>query len=453
MSFVFYDTETTGLSTRFDQIVHFAAIKTDHELKELDRFEVRSRLREHVIPHPEALCISDLSIRQLLDPTLPSHYEMACAIREKLVAWSPSIFAGYNSIRFDEEFLRQAFYQTLHPIYLTSFHGNGRADVMGLVLSAAASSPSSLVVPVAESGRPSFKLIDIAAANSVVHSKIHNAMSDAEATIELCRRLRDSAPDAWQSFVRFSNKAAVTDFVSGEDAFALTEFYGGEAYTSPVVLLGNQTGVPAGRFCLVLNAATRSIIDAPGDELAALLFAKPSPVRRFRVNSAPVLTPLYELEDGRFDMPIDDIENLAREIRADVALCTRIIAAYESRTSSWPVSEYVEGRIYECLPSPSDLRLMERFHQKSWEERARLLDLIEDERFRILGERLVHHEAPQALSSVQADRVVSELASRVGESSNGPLSRQDAITQINEMSGRLSAHHLTLLDDYRRHLS
>ena len=43
MGFVFYDTETTGTDTYFDQILQFAAIKTDHELRELDRFEIRSR--------------------------------------------------------------------------------------------------------------------------------------------------------------------------------------------------------------------------------------------------------------------------------------------------------------------------------------------------------------------------------------------------------------------------
>ena len=40
MSFVFYDTETTGTKTAFDQILQFGAIRTDHELRELDRFEI-----------------------------------------------------------------------------------------------------------------------------------------------------------------------------------------------------------------------------------------------------------------------------------------------------------------------------------------------------------------------------------------------------------------------------
>lgn len=453
MSFVFYDTETTGLSTRFDQIVHFAAIKTDHELKEVDRFEVRSRLRAHVFPHPEALCISGIGIRQLLDPELPSHYEMAREIQAKLVAWSPSIFAGYNSIRFDEEILRQTLFQTLHPAYLTSLHGNGRADVMGLVLSAAASAPHSLVVPRTASDRLSFKLADIAQANGVMHSKLHHAMSDVEAALELCRHLRLKAPGAWQSFVRFSNKAAVADFVAGEGAFVLTEFYGGDAYSVPVVLLGHQTGVSTARLCLVLDSRTREIIDAPEEELGVLLFEKPSPIRRIRTNGAPVLAPLYDVEDGRFGMSIDNIEDLAQQIREDSGLCARLIAVFESRDTSWPTSPHVEERIYDSFPSLSDSRLMERFHQVDWAARARLLNHIEDERFRILGERLVHGEAPQALSPEQRQRVVSELDRRTGDSTTGPLSRESAINLVDEMREQVSGHHLSLLDEYRKYLS
>ena len=43
MAFIFYDTETTGLQTAFDQILQFAAIKTDDDLNELDGFDIRCR--------------------------------------------------------------------------------------------------------------------------------------------------------------------------------------------------------------------------------------------------------------------------------------------------------------------------------------------------------------------------------------------------------------------------
>ena len=44
MSYIFYDTETTGKVTAFDQILQFAAIKTDAELNVLDTFDIRCRL-------------------------------------------------------------------------------------------------------------------------------------------------------------------------------------------------------------------------------------------------------------------------------------------------------------------------------------------------------------------------------------------------------------------------
>ncbi|MFT7573222.1 MAG: exodeoxyribonuclease-1 [Paracoccaceae bacterium] len=55
MTFVFYDTETTGTDTAFDQMLQFGAIRTDDDLNEIDRFEIRCMLLPHVVPAPMAL--------------------------------------------------------------------------------------------------------------------------------------------------------------------------------------------------------------------------------------------------------------------------------------------------------------------------------------------------------------------------------------------------------------
>ena len=68
MSVVFYDTETTGSRVAFDQIVHFAAIRTDGDLNETDRFEARSRLLPHLVPSPGAMRVTGLSVGGLTDP-------------------------------------------------------------------------------------------------------------------------------------------------------------------------------------------------------------------------------------------------------------------------------------------------------------------------------------------------------------------------------------------------
>ena len=94
----------------------------------------------------------------LTDPTLPSHYEAVVQIRRKLLEWSPAIFIGFNSIQFDEILLRQAFFQTLHPAYLTNTNGNARSDAMRLAHAVSIYAPDSIVVPTDDRGRQTFRL-------------------------------------------------------------------------------------------------------------------------------------------------------------------------------------------------------------------------------------------------------------------------------------------------------
>ena len=89
MPYVFYDTETTGTATAFDQILQFAAIRTDDDFTELDRINIRCRLLPHVVPAPGALRVTRVTPAMLTDPALPSHYEAIQQIRAKLLDWSP----------------------------------------------------------------------------------------------------------------------------------------------------------------------------------------------------------------------------------------------------------------------------------------------------------------------------------------------------------------------------
>jgi hypothetical protein len=80
VAFTFYDVETTGLNKRFDQILQFAALRTDVDLIETDRFETRSRLMPQVIPSPKALHLTGTSLADATDASRQSHYDMVCEI-------------------------------------------------------------------------------------------------------------------------------------------------------------------------------------------------------------------------------------------------------------------------------------------------------------------------------------------------------------------------------------
>jgi len=84
MSFVFYDTETTGTDIWFDQILQFGAIRTDDDLNEVDRFEIRCRLLPHVTPSPKALEVTGVDPLSLLATELPSDYEAISEVHARL---------------------------------------------------------------------------------------------------------------------------------------------------------------------------------------------------------------------------------------------------------------------------------------------------------------------------------------------------------------------------------
>ncbi|MYA60101.1 MAG: exodeoxyribonuclease I, partial [Chloroflexi bacterium] len=68
MALIFYDTETTGTETFYDQILQFAAIKTDADLNELDRLTIRCRLSPYYVPAPGALRLRGIYLAKLTAP-------------------------------------------------------------------------------------------------------------------------------------------------------------------------------------------------------------------------------------------------------------------------------------------------------------------------------------------------------------------------------------------------
>ena len=109
MTYIFYDTETTGKVPAFDQILQFAAIKTDAELNVLDTFDIRCRLLPYIVPSPGALMVTGTTIAAITTCPL-SHFEMMRQIHAKMHRWSEggAVFVGWNSMKFDETFLRRS---------------------------------------------------------------------------------------------------------------------------------------------------------------------------------------------------------------------------------------------------------------------------------------------------------------------------------------------------------
>ena len=412
-NFIFYDLETSGLSKQFDQILQFGAILTDGELKEIDRLEVRCRLQTHIIPSPRALQVTRVSPASLTDESLPTHYQAVRSIYKKLSSWSPAIFFGYNSISFDEEFLRQAFYQTLHPCYLTNTNGSSRGDILRLMHAVHILAPDTISPVYDGKGRARFMLDQLAPKNGFPHLQAHDAMADVQATIYLAKRVLDEAPHVWDMLLATGDKRGVQDMLSSQEVLVLCGGNQGGTMSGSVVtscginpLMQNQHGV------FDLNHDPEKYFGLDTESLRTVMGSKKSPIRKVYTNRQPILVPMDDTPEHVLpsDMTSEDLTAKARLIRKNTDFRLRVSEAMvdESYSEEETLDE-VELQIYEGFVSRADASLMEKFHHASGENKIEVLRGLDDLRMKRLAQRILYFEHPELLS----DKVKSAMKDKI----------------------------------------
>ena len=411
--FIFYDTETTGLNRDFDQILQFAAILTDADLVEIDRFEIRCQCLPWVVPAPMALWVTGVSPDQLEDPALPSFYEMMSAIRAKLESWGPAIYAGYNTIRFDEPLLQRAFWQCLHPPYLTASDGNARMDVLPLVQAASHFTPDIFVYPRTKTGRTGFKLDQLAPLNGFAHEKAHDALADVEATIHIASLLRRHAAGLWERAVKASSKQATAAILSAGEPVLVVEYF----MSGPMVWWGQRIDLNAARGTSAMLARLdrdwQGLMSIEKEALGAALIKSPKPVRAIAMNKSPLV---YSAEDALNLWGLSPSSNeldAGRLLMGDPAYCTFVLETLEAQSEPWPEPKHLEQMVFSGFAGRKDKVLMEQFHRSGWPERARMVGKFEDERFRQLAQRIVFAQRSDLLPREGYKRLQAAIAERI----------------------------------------
>ena len=390
--FAFYDLETTGTSPAFDQPLQFAAILTDDDLKEVERVDIRCRLAPHILPAPWALAVTGISPDQLMDPTLPSWFEFSHQVSDLIKRWAPATWAGYNTLAFDEEFLRQSFYQNLHPnLYQTQFDNNDRLDIMKVIYAVRNREPDALAWPLDDLGRESFKLDRLAPANGFTNHDAHDALGDVEATIHMASLIRQRAPAVWDQCLKNRDKNEVDRILRGGSPVRLIERFGA---APPRSYFGVYAGTnPQNRNSVAfldLDLCDASIIDANDQEIAKAVSASPKLIRTVATNKVPNVFPVVS--------PSATHNNFAQLVAARPDFQERVGQALADRYADREAPQNVEQRIYGGFYSAADKQLLEDFKTAGWRDRAPLVNQLDDLRLKQLGMRVIFSNAPEFTS-------------------------------------------------------
>ncbi len=204
-TYLFYDLETTGINKCFDQILQFAAIRTDESLNELERYDFFVRLNPDTIPTPEASITHHISIEK----SNSGMYEYEAIKKIHSLFNTPdTISLGYNTLTFDDEFLRFAFFKNLFSAYDHQYkNGCVRVDLYPIATAYYLFAQNVLSWPLDKEGKVSLKLENLNTQNSLYkEGRAHDAITDVIVTLELARRFKLHQPKVWEYLIEHFNK-------------------------------------------------------------------------------------------------------------------------------------------------------------------------------------------------------------------------------------------------------
>lgn len=405
MPFAFYDLEITGLDPAFNQPLQFAAILLDDDFVELERIDLRCRLSPHILPNPYAMIVTGVTPQDATDSSLPSYLEFAQQIRSIIKRWAPATWVGYNTISFDEPYLRQMFYQTLQPdLYETQINGNNRLDIMLAVQSAWVYQPEILNWPLNEKGFPVLKLDQLAPSNGFTSHNAHDALGDVEATIHIAQLIRSKAPSLWAKILLNRDKHSISDRLNNFAPMEVVLRFKGppKVYTGCLCGFSKNNANSAGFFDLSL-ADPADYVDADDDVLAKAVSASPKIIRSIPINNAPNLF-YAEKDDPNLTSKALLIQNRPDfQDRVGKALAAR----YEDK--QFDEDRPVETKIYDGFYKSSDKALLRDFQNNEWMHRVGIVEQLEDARLKQLGRRLIAFNTTEVLDEYTKASIVKYL--------------------------------------------
>ena len=419
MNYAFYDFETTGRSGTWDQIIQVGAVLVNAEFQELDRFEAKCGLKPGLVPEPGALLVNKTT-PDMLRKTNLSHYGLVEQMLQTFKKWSPALFIGYNSIGFDEEFLRKTLFKTLNDPYLTQLDGNKRGDILGLIRTAHLYYPECIKTPTSDKGNAVFKLDQLAPMNGIEHGNAHDAIGDVLATIGIAKIIADKAPAVWKSSLMTASKAEVNTIVQNEKLFCFNEYFYGKARPFVVTFLCFHPKYNWPQ-CFDLKEDPQTYFNMTMENLKDAMKKSPKIIRSVKNNKHPVImNPKFgENFEGYKQLGMKKLMERAEMLQGNEEFKKKVVRileeeAQEKEDLDSQLDIEAEESIYSGgFASDKDRSAMKEFHQSDWKDKLLVADKFKDPRFNYFAKRLIYEENPSILPKDMYNEIHRAIAKQI----------------------------------------
>ena len=372
-SFLFYDLETFGQDPRRTRIAQFAAVRTDSALNVLEEHSFYVRPADDLLPSPIATLITGITPQHALQEGISE--AQAFARISDLMSTPRTCTLGYNTLRFDDEFVRHGLFRNFFDPYEREWRGgNSRWDLLDMLRLMHALRPDGIIWPQREDGGgTSFKLEHLAAANGVRVGDAHEALSDVHATIELARLFKTHQPRLWEHALKLRDKRHVTgllDIATQQPLLHVSMRYpASRMCAAPVLPISVHPQIQSRVIVLELDDAALELAGLEPEAIAARVFTRrenlPEGVARIGLkevhsNKCPALIQWAHLREADFArLQIDPAQVQARidALTPQLpAIAEKVRRVYAGK-SALPPSD-ADGALYDGFLAEGDRALL-----------------------------------------------------------------------------------------------
>jgi exodeoxyribonuclease-1 len=424
-TFFFYDLETSGIEFATQRIMQFAGIRTTMALEQIGQpVNVLIRLSDDILPTPMAIAITGITPQQTKNGLTEAAF---VELLQHEICTPGTIMTGYNSVRFDDEFLRYTLYRNLcDPYAWAHTDGRSRWDLLDVVRLTRALRPDGIEWGIDEAGDPINTLVSLSSTNDLVHAKAHDALSDVQALIAVSRLIRDKQPRLFDFLLKLRSKHEVAAVIKpfAPEPFVYTSVMYGRAhqFTTVAVVIGE--GEYGSSIVYDLRHDPAEFAGLTEDELCDRLYGKTAdldaagltrpPIKTLHANRCPAVAPLGTLDPAaaeRIDLRVATaLANLTKLQHS--GLIPGLVAA-ATRKREFEPRDNVDGELYGGFIGDSDKRQMAEIIMATPEQLAHIKPKFSDKRLPELFWRYRARNYPLSLSTQEEAQWDSERAARL----------------------------------------
>ena len=387
-TFFFYDLETSGLNPREDRPMQFAGIRTDLSLKQIgDPINVLIKLSEDTLPSPHAIMVTKITPQSTLTDGF-TEAEFCKYVMGEI--FTPGTMAvGYNSVRFDDEFMRHTFWRNFYDPYEWQWaEGRSKWDLLDVVRMTRALRPEGINWPVTEDGKATNRLELITKENNISHEHAHDALSDVEALISVTRLIKEKQPQLYDWLFKMRDKKAVQKLINLEKPTPFV--YSSGRYSSEFEKTTVAYPIAPAKNGNVLVFDLRQNLD----ELLAQEEPKFFPtVKELKYNHCPAVAPLGVLGHGngwnKIKLDQATVDKNLKALQAHPDFIERMRTENENR-DDFPPAIDSESALYDGFLDNSDKTRCAAVRRATIDELADFHPDFHDPR---LPELLLHYKA------------------------------------------------------------